>query len=362
MYKQEINKNKKTTKYEGKSVMDWDEFLPKIEDYILYEKSYSANRLYLIRKSVSIFKQKISLPIRYDEARTLIGEKRREGLKDSYVNSLVDGMLVVVRCGLFHDTDQEDICKQLNSLRKRIQYKPKVDDLLSVEEVKKILNYKNPTKSTIWGRIDKMYDLLFDFLYRTACRQGEARTLKKKHFNFSNHSVTFYDTKTGDDRTVAIPPDMEDRFKDWIKDLRDDDYLFPNYQNRTKPLCEDSVNKTFKKRCARVGIERSVHVHMLRHSCITHLLTSGAPMATVQAIVGHRNFKTTHLYTHILVDNQREAMWKYNPIIKSDDPYLLMRLVRDFIQELRPDPKIFDLAVDNSLRPSQVTFSLQIKH
>jgi len=50
----------------------------------------------------------------------------------------------------------------------------------------------------------------------------------------------------------------------------------------------------------RLGITRRVSVHTLRHSFATHLIEDGYDIRTVQELLGHRDVKTTQIYTHVL--------------------------------------------------------------
>jgi integron integrase len=65
-------------------------------------------------------------------------------------------------------------------------------------------------------------------------------------------------------------------------------------------LHESAVQKAVHAAARRAGLAKAVGPHTLRHCFATHLLEDGYDIRTVQELLGHRDVKTTMIYTHVL--------------------------------------------------------------
>jgi len=86
-------------------------------------------------------------------------------------------------------------------------------------------------------------------------------------------------------------------------------YVFPAGSRGTDPrtdkirrhhLQESVVRKAIYAATRDSGIQKKVSCHTFRHSFATHLLMSGYDIRTIQELLGHKDVKTTMIYTHIL--------------------------------------------------------------
>ncbi|MEK7113312.1 MAG: tyrosine-type recombinase/integrase, partial [Patescibacteria group bacterium] len=60
------------------------------------------------------------------------------------------------------------------------------------------------------------------------------------------------------------------------------------------------------------GISKKVTPHTMRHLFATDLLSNGADIRSVQALLGHSSLMTTQIYTHVTDRHLRDIHKKFH--------------------------------------------------
>ncbi|MGM0577465.1 MAG: site-specific tyrosine recombinase XerD [Myxococcota bacterium] len=87
---------------------------------------------------------------------------------------------------------------------------------------------------------------------------------------------------------------------------------------RGRGMTRQGFSRNLKRWARKVGIERPVSPHKLRHSFASHLLDGGADLRAVQAMLGHADLATTQIYTHVSSAALKRAYDRAHPLARGD--------------------------------------------
>ena len=215
----------------------------------------------------------------------------------------------------------------INAVRAK---KPKrLPTVLTREEVQRVL-----------AQLSGVHLLMAQLLYGSGLRLMECLRLRVKDLDFEQRQIIVRDGKGQKDRITVLPERLIEplhQHLQQVKRLHEQDlahgygavYLpdalarkYPNAQRewlwqwvfpsprlsvdprsgvvRRHHVDPTSLQKAVRRAAQATGIHKRVTPHTLRHSFATHLLEAGYDIRTVQELLGHKDVKTTMIYTHVM--------------------------------------------------------------
>lgn len=193
---------------------------------------------------------------------------------------------------------------------------------------------------SVINKMTGVSQLMTKILYGSGLRLMECLRLRVKDIDFGNHQIIVRDGKGEKDRLTMLPDvlisDLQTHLKT-VDDIHQQDlkagygevylpyalarkypnapkewiwqYLFPAFARSVDPetkkirrhhLDESVLQKAIRQTARIVGIDKPVSPHVFRHSFATHLLQNNYDIRTIQELLGHKDVKTTMIYTHVL--------------------------------------------------------------
>lgn len=192
-------------------------------------------------------------------------------------------------------------------------------DVISHEELNRLLkapdSEENPEKR---ARGHAILELLFSTGLRVSelCSLTNDLDIRQDEFSIRG--------KGGKVRVVFLSDEAKKAVKDYLalrKDMSDalfvkvgDEKKIPenfsknkNAETKDEGLTRRSIERIVKRYAILAGISKKVTPHVIRHCFATDLLSNGADIRSVQAMLGHANIATTQIYTHVTDKHLRDV-------------------------------------------------------
>lgn len=163
----------------------------------------------------------------------------------------------------------------------------KIPEVLSVEEVKKIINFPKNLK----------HQVIICSLYNCGLRISELINLKLSDIDRERMVLKIKSSKGNKDRNVPIQAKILDLYERYYHEFKPKTYLLNGQHGLT--YTESSINQLLKYWAAKAGINKRIHAHKLRHCYATHLHESGIDLNIIKELLGHSDVKTTEIYTKV---------------------------------------------------------------
>jgi integrase/recombinase XerD len=192
---------------------------------------------------------------------------------------------------------------------------------LNESEVARLI--ETPDITTTIGLRDRA---LLEVLYATGIRHAEVHKLDLYDVDTAAHRLTVRLGKGQRDRVVPLTETAAHWLTRYVTGARPElaaGKLWGKGSRRGQPklipataalwlsvtgrrLSYQMIAERIRDYASQAGVKASVHT--FRHSCATHLLHGGASVRHVQQLLGHRDLNTTEIYTHIELQDLKEAI------------------------------------------------------
>ena len=146
---------------------------------------------------------------------------------------------------------------------------------------------------------DLKYKAMIATMYSSGMRVSEVIHLHYDDISRTNMQIHIRDTKNRMDRyTILSERNLALLTEYWFCKDRPRGILFPN-KFTGQYLTVSALEQVMRRSVAHAGLNSKITPHCLRHSFATHLMEQGVDQRNIQALLGHRDPKSTEVYLHI---------------------------------------------------------------
>lgn len=163
----------------------------------------------------------------------------------------------------------------------------KLPKILSVNEIDRILRATENIK-----HVTLLYTL-----YSSGLRLNEILSLQLTDLSWERAQILVRG-KGGKERMVPMADVLKRMMILYYDQYKPEFWLFEG-QNNEVQYSESSVRKVIRNCVVKANIGKRATTHTMRHCFATHLMDSGVGIRYIQELLGHKDIKTTLIYTHV---------------------------------------------------------------
>ena len=297
-------------------IKEQNQLIQKYRQYLLLEKSLSANTLEAYLNDVSklfsfLEDEQVSIyQVTLEHLHTFAAGLRDLGISPRSQIRIISGIKSFFKFLLTDEYIDSDPSELLES--------PKIGrhlpDVLTVNEIDRIVSCIDLSQPE--GHRNKA---MIETMYSCGLRVSELCGLKMNDL-YMEEGFLKVTGKGSKQRLVPMSPAAIKEIGSYINGTRNfitikpgaESYLFLSIR-RGKPISRVMVFDIVKKLVQDAGISKNVSPHTFRHSFATHLLEGGANLRAIQCMLGHEKIATTEIYTHIDRNRLRQEIEMHHP-------------------------------------------------
>lgn len=151
---------------------------------------------------------------------------------------------------------------------------------------------------------------LVEFSFASGCRVAEMQRLSRGDIDWQRSAVTVLG-KGNKEREVYFGARSRIWLQRYLNERQDDDQALFVTARQPHRMSIHQIQYIFKRIAVRCGLRERVSPHKMRHTLATVLINQGAPLVTVQSILGHEKPETTQLYATLSGASRQQAYERY---------------------------------------------------
>ena len=295
--------------------MNWDSSFENFKNYLKLERGLSVNSIKSYEYDLNLFKNFIQSNQMSDTPfkcrpetiknylyNNLSNKKSRSQARSiSSIKSFFNYLIFEghIKKSPISDIESPKLEKNLPEVLTELE----IEKLIKSFDIKENFGQRNRT--------------IIEVLYGTGIRVSELVNLKLSNIFFKENIIKIIG-KGNKERFVPLGDIASNEIKKYLKirdnsiiDSKFSDIVFLNRYGRglTRSMIFKIISDSYK----RIGLNKKISPHTLRHSFATHLLQNGADLRTIQLILGHESITTTEIYTHLDTNHLDEVLKNFHP-------------------------------------------------